>query len=135
MRRALLSAPLLASLFGCTPSAESIEQRRVLGAVDALRDAPATDLPGRRRLLEALEKQEASSPLARRARDDCAAAYRPLIEGNEATAAVSRALAHPATAPPTTLADLAAAEEKVKKSAEAMPACEKSAAELRRAAR
>ncbi len=135
MRPELLSALLLASLAACTPSAESIEQRRVLAAVDALRDAPATDLPARRKLLEALEKQEASSPFARRARDDCAAAYRLLIEGNEATAAVAKALAHPETAPPTTLSDLAAAEEKVKKSAEAMPACEKAAAELRRAAR
>jgi hypothetical protein len=135
MRPALHSALLLASLAACTPSAESIEQRRVLGAVDALRDAPATDLAGRRKLLEALEKQEASSPFARRARDDCAAAYRFLIEGNEATATVSRAIARPDTAPSTTLSDLAAAEEKIKKSAEAMPACEKAAAELRRAAR
>ena len=107
----------------------------MLAAIDALRDAPAADLPGRRRLLDGLEKHEAQTPLARRARDDCAAAYRLLIEGNEATEAVRKALAHPETAPPTTLSDLAAAEEKIEKSGEAMPGCEKAAAELRRATR
>jgi hypothetical protein len=135
VRPARAFAFALALVAGCTSAAESIEERRVLGAIDALRDAPATDLPGRRRLLDGLEKQEAHGPLTRRARDDCAAAYRLLIEGAEGTAAVTKALAHPETAPPTTLSDLAAAEEKIKKSAEAMPACERAAAELRRAAR
>ncbi|UQA61241.1 hypothetical protein [Polyangium aurulentum] len=135
MRLAFLFAAALAVVAGCGPSAETLEQRRVLAAIDALRDAPAMDVPARRRLLDALDKQEAQSPLARRARDDCAAAYRLLIEGNEATEAVRKALAHPETAPPTTLSDLAAAEEKIKKSGEAMPGCEKAAAELLRAAR
>jgi hypothetical protein len=135
VRLAFLFAAALAVLVGCGPSAESLEQRRVLDAIDALRDAPSVDLSGRRRLLDGLEKHQASSPLARRARDDCAAAYRLLIEGNEATETVRKALAHPETAPLTTLSDLAAAEEKIKKSGEAMPGCAKAAAELRRAAR
>jgi hypothetical protein len=123
------------ALSGCSSFGEAQEDRRVLLALDALRDAPGGDLSRRRRLLEALERQAATSLLARRARDMCADAYRLLIEGNERAEVVRRALAGSGAAPGAALSDLAAAEEKIKKSEAAMPACEKAAAELRHARR
>ncbi|MRG97378.1 hypothetical protein [Polyangium spumosum] len=116
---------------GCM-SAEAEEERVLLGAIDALRDAPAEDLGGRRALIDALVKRPAKSPQAERARDSCAEAYRLLVEGKEGVASVKRALGGPSPVPTTLLADLAAAEAKIEKSRdEAMPACEKASTELR----
>ncbi|HVK71444.1 MAG TPA: hypothetical protein VM694_43625 [Polyangium sp.] len=113
-------------------SAEAEEERVLLAAIEALRDAPAEDLTGRKNLLSALEKKPAPSPEARRARDSCVEAYRLLLEGKEGTEAVKRALGGAGPVPTTLLADLAAAEEKIRKSGdEAMPACAKAATELR----
>jgi hypothetical protein len=58
-------------------------------------------------------------------------AYRLLIEGKEETASVKRGLERPAEASKTLLADLSRAEEKLRRSEELMPACEKAAASLR----
>ncbi|MDC3953354.1 hypothetical protein [Polyangium jinanense] len=130
-RTTLLLALGLGSALGCT-SAEAEEERALLAAIEALRNAPAEDLGGRKNLLSALEKKPARSPEAQRARDGCAEAYRLLLEGKEGTEGVKRALGGGGPVPTTLLADLAAAEEKIKKSSEqAMPACEKAAAELR----
>ncbi|TKD04538.1 hypothetical protein [Polyangium fumosum] len=121
----------LASALGCT-SAGAEQERALLAAIEALRDAPAEDLAGRKNLLSALETKPAPSPEAQRARDNCVEAYRLLGEGKEGTEAVKRALGGAGPVPKTLLADLAAAEEKIRKSSEeAMPACEKAATELR----
>ena len=113
-------------------SAEAEEERALIAAIEALRDAPAEDLAGRKARIDALLKKPAKSPQAQRARDSCAEAYRLLVEGKEGTEGVKRALGGPGPVPKTLLADLAAAEEKIRKSSEeAMPACEKAATELR----
>jgi hypothetical protein len=126
----LFVLPLVAAAFLGCPSAEALEDRVILAALAALRDAPAEDLANRKKLVGELEKKPATSLLARRVRDDCARAYRLLVEGQEATATVTRAMARPGGTT-SLLADLARAEEKIRQSEEAMPACEKAAAELR----
>ncbi len=129
-RSARHSALGLVFALGCT-SASAVEERAVITAIEQLRDAPAEDLEGRKRLIDVLEKKPAPTPEAERARDSCASAYRLLVEGKEGVASVQRWLGRPSEAPKTLLADLAAAEEKLEQSEEALPSCEKAAAELR----
>jgi hypothetical protein len=67
------------------------------------------------------------------ARDACARAYRPLLEGSALSARVKAALDDPGRSPPAqVLVDLASADTKIKESAAAMPACDSALAELRR---
>jgi len=121
-----LSIPLAGCSFG-----EHAEDRAIIAAIGALRDASSDDLGRRMRLVEELEKKPATSALGRRARDACASAYRTLVEGQEAADRVRRGLAGPASeAPKNLLADLAASEEKIRKAEAEMPSCEKAAAEL-----
>jgi hypothetical protein len=130
-KTASLFALGLAFVFGCM-SVEAEEERALIAAIEVLRDAPAEDLASRKNLIEALAKKPAKGPEAQRARDDCALAYRLLVEGKEGTDGVKRALGGPGPVPKTLLADLAAAEEKIRKSSEeAMPACQKAATDLR----
>jgi hypothetical protein len=101
-----------------------------MAAVDELRDSAAADLPARRALVEKLEKLPASTPLARSARDDCAKAYRVLVDGKEKLAKLKHALDDPSGSAKDTLGDWAKAQQLAKDIEQAMPLCEKAAAEL-----
>ena len=116
----------------CGPSAEEREAAAVLRAVDVLRDAPAEPAARRRELLEELARAPAADPRAARARDECAKAYRLLLDGTALEAKVRAALADPAAVTPGVLGQLVEAEAKVKESAAAMPGCDTAVADLRR---
>lgn len=129
-----LQAPAVA-LFCCVLvvpacSRDKTEDRAVLAALDDVRDSGPAEVKTRRALIEKLEKLPASNPLARSARDDCVKAYRTLVDGNEATAKVKRAIEDPNASAKDSLASLAAAEDLIKRAEQTMPACEKSAADL-----
>jgi len=111
-------------------SRDAAEDRAVIAALDDLRDSAAAELTTRRALIEKLEKLPASTPLARSARDDCVKAYRTLVDGNEATAKLTRAIADPNVSAKDTLDGLARAEDLIKRTEQTMPACNKAAAEL-----
>jgi hypothetical protein len=104
----------------------------VLHAINKLRDAPAEALSMRESLVAELEKVQASSPPAVRARDACAHAYRLLIEGKKLSERVAKQIADPSTLTLEVGRDLDAADAKIKESAAAMPACETASADLRR---
>jgi hypothetical protein len=122
-------------LLGCGPSKETVEAERVLRAIDVLRDSPGAAPVSRIELAGELERLPVTSPLAVAARDACARAYRLLIEGAALSDRVHKALDQPDAAAGAVLDDLAQAEAKIKKSSEAMPDCDRAAAELRRATR
>jgi hypothetical protein len=126
-----VAAALASPGFGCGPSAEAQEAARVLRAIDALRDATAEPLSAREGLVADLERQEAKSEKAARARDACAKAYRLLNEGKSLQARVEKALATPGSSGLDTLRDLGAAEAKIKESASAMPDCDSASSALR----
>ncbi|HSN96914.1 MAG TPA: hypothetical protein VLS89_01410 [Candidatus Nanopelagicales bacterium] len=130
--RAALLVVLVVMAAACGPSAEEREAAAVLRAVDVLRDAPAEPAARRRELLEELTRVPAVEPRAARARDDCARAYRLLLDGTALEAKVRAALADPAAITPGVLGELVEAEAKVKESAAAMPACDTAVADLRR---
>lgn len=134
MRRAsLLAAALLLlsfSLPACGNPHEAAERDAVLRALDALRDAPSTDLPRRRGLLSALEHTAATVPDALHARDTCVAAYRPLLDGTELQEGIRAELAK-ADPAPSLVGRLLEAEAKIKQSATVMPDCERAIAALR----
>ncbi|WP_437675533.1 hypothetical protein [Sorangium sp. So ce131] len=136
---ALAALAVLCAGPGCGRSAEDQEADALLHAIDALRDAPSEPRAAREALLAALERQPASTPPAASARDTCVRAYRSLLDATAAEARVRALLAAPAgSAGPgalSDLADLAAAEVKLKESAEVMPKCAEALSELRRAAR
>lgn len=111
-------------------STEAREDQAVLAALDALRDSAADDLAHRRRLIDALTKLPASSPLAREARDTCAEAYRLLVEGREGISKLKADMERLEGAPKNSTADLTAVQEKIEKSQTAMQACQKAAVEL-----
>lgn len=127
----IVLSSLAFGVLGCGPSAEAEEARRVLRSIDALRDAPTEPLSAREPLLTDLERQEAKGPIAVRARDACAKAYRSLIEGKTLQEKVEKALKTPGGSGVETLRDLMAAEEKIKESAQVMPDCDKASGELR----
>ncbi|MFO0759508.1 MAG: hypothetical protein U0359_23655 [Byssovorax sp.] len=135
---ALLSLGLIglacACLAGCEDRQRAVDQEAVARALDALRDAPARDLPRRRGLLRALEATPAQDPDAVRARDTCAAAYRPLLDGTEAEEGVKAELDKEDPSP-TLIARLLDAEAKIKQSATIMPDCERASLALRAPAR
>ncbi|MGK4008736.1 hypothetical protein WMF31_39375 [Sorangium sp. So ce1036] len=133
---ALAALAPVAAAPGCGQSAADREADALLHAIDVLRDAPSEPRAAREALLAAVERQPASTPPAQRARDACARAYRLLLDATAAEARVRALLAAPAaSAGPGALSDLAAADAKVKESAEVMPACAEALSELRRAAR
>jgi hypothetical protein len=140
-RPSLAAALLLFFLAaGCrTPeSPEHQRDRELLRALDALRDAPAEDLPGRRKLMEALVRQEAGTRAGERARDACAKAYGLLIEVKEQTRSASRALADAgadAGLPAGALLDLSLVTVKLEQAEAAMTDCDVAAGELRGALR
>ncbi|MEO7330873.1 MAG: hypothetical protein ABI193_20025 [Minicystis sp.] len=132
-RASLLVAALLlsfSSLPGCARREDALERDAVLHALDALRDAPSTDLPRRRGLLHALEHTAATRPEVVRARDTCVAAYRPLLDGTELQEGIRTELAK-ADPAPTLIARLLEAEAKIKQSATVMPDCERAIVALR----
>jgi hypothetical protein len=111
-------------------SSEAREDRAVIAAIDKLRDSSADDLTNRHLLIDVLGKLPATSPLARQARDACAEAYRLMAEGKEGTSKVKAEFERTGAAPKNAIADLAEAEEKLKKSEPAMRACQKATIEL-----
>jgi hypothetical protein len=111
-------------------SRDAAEDRAVIAALNELRDSAAADLPARRALIEKLEKLPASTPLARSARDECVKAYRALVDGKEAVAKLEHAIDDPNASAKDALAGLAGAEDLIKRSEQAMPACDKAAADL-----
>ncbi|WP_437689006.1 hypothetical protein [Sorangium sp. So ce176] len=136
---ALVALAALHGASGCGRSAEQHEADALLRAIDVLRDAPSEPRAAREALLAELERQPASTPPAVSARDTCARAYRLLLDATAAEARVRALLEAPAgSAGPGTLGDLtdlAAADAKIKESAETMPRCAEALSELRRAAR
>ena len=120
---------VLCVLLGLACSRDAAEDRAVIAAVDELRDSAAADPSARRALIEKLEKLPASTPLARSARDECVKAYRALVDGKEAMAKFKHALEDP-KASAKDLGDLAGTEDLIKRSEEAMPACNKAAVDL-----
>jgi hypothetical protein len=130
-RGALLAFLGLVTL-GCDGSSPDVaERRRIVAAVDAVRDAPSQDSVRRRKLLEGLEREAATVPAAVLARDACAAAYRPLVDGNDLADGVQRALARGSAPDPSLEGDLREAEAAVARSRAAMPACEQALDALR----
>lgn len=127
--RRVCFAVLCCLYLGCS-SSEAREDRAVLAALDALRDSSSDDPTKRRELIDALSKLPASSPLAREARDECADAFRLMLEGKEGTLKVKADLERLGIPPKNAEQDLAAAEEKLKKSETAMRACQKASIEL-----
>jgi len=123
----LVFACLLAC--GCQ-SREAREDRAVQDAIDVLRDSPPDDLITRRARIDALQKLPATTPLARDARDACSEAYLLVVEGKQATSKLKAEMERLGAPPKNALADLALAEEKIKKSEPAMRACQKAAIEL-----
>ncbi|WP_437483919.1 hypothetical protein WME75_43740 [Sorangium sp. So ce1014] len=136
---ALAALAVLAAAPGCGRSAERQEADALLHAIDVLRDAPSEARAAREALLAELERQPASTPPAASARDTCARAYRLLLDATAAEARVRALLEAPdgAAGPGalSDLTDLAAADAKVKESAEIMPKCAEALSNLRRAAR
>ncbi|WP_437576912.1 hypothetical protein [Sorangium sp. So ce887] len=133
---ALAALAALAAAPGCGRSAERQEADALLHAIDVLRDAPSEPRAAREALLAGLERQPASTPPAASARDTCARAYRLLLDATAAEARVRALLEAPdGSAGPGALSDLAAADAKVKESAEIMPKCAEALSNLRRAAR
>ncbi len=134
MRRELAALFALFALVlvgGCGPSPEAIERERVLGTIDALRDAPKGEIIERTRLLEELERSSLKTPVAARARDACLKAYRPLLEALELERAVKQGLEGASPPDPMLLTRIATAEAKVEQSSLAMPGCEQAVAALR----
>jgi hypothetical protein len=111
-------------------STETREEQAILAALDALRDSSSDDQTKRHQLIDALGKLPATTPLARQARDECADAYRLMAEGKEGTLKIKSELERTGMAPKNALADLEAAEAKLKKSEPAMRACQKASVEL-----
>jgi hypothetical protein len=134
-RSLALGLGLAVSVLACGRRAELAEADRVLHAIDAVRESPPEALDARARLIDALEKQQATIPAAAQARDACTKAYRLLLDGRRLSDRVKKGLGSPATVDPTILSDLATADAKIKASMEAMPACETAEADLRRKAR
>ncbi|WP_437599363.1 hypothetical protein [Sorangium sp. So ce590] len=133
---ALAALAAVAAAPGCGRSAERQEADALLRAIDVLRDAPSEPRAAREALLAELERQPASTPPAASARDTCARAYRLLLDATAAEARVRALLEAPdGSAGPGALSELAAADAKVKESAEIMPKCAEALSNLRRAAR
>jgi hypothetical protein len=128
-------AALAIAMMGCGRSGELAEIDRIGRAVDAVRDAPGDAVDAREKLVAELAGQAATLPEAVAARDRCAEAYRLLVDGKRLSARVKSAMKDPASMGPGVLADLVAAEEKVKASAAAMPACDTARAALAKRAR
>ncbi|WP_438034000.1 hypothetical protein [Sorangium sp. So ce204] len=133
---ALAAVAMVQAAPGCGRSAEQQEADALLHAIDVLRDAPSEPREAREALLAELERQPASTPPAASAKDTCARAYRLLLDATAAEARVRALLEAPdGAAGPGALADLVAADAKVKESAEVMPRCAEALAILRRSGR
>ena len=117
-------ALLLLFLFGCDRSPDEAERRRILDAIDAVRDAPRQDSVRRSGLLDGLARQSVTVPEALRAREACVSAYRLLFEGDDMAGRLDRALARGGSPGPSFAEDLRAAEDKIIRAKAAMPGCE-----------
>jgi hypothetical protein len=129
---AAIGALTMAGASGCGPSQEKIEANRVLTAIDRVRDAPVEPPSAREAPLTELERVQASSPPAVKARDACAKAFRLLVDGKKLSDRVAKQLADPRTLTLQVAQELADAEAKIEESAASMPACETAVADLRR---
>lgn len=127
LARAAVAALTLA---GCGPSPESIERGLILVAIDRVRDAPAGEIIGRRKLIADLQQTPAVVPEIARARDTCATAYRLLLDGIELQTDV-RAELEKGDAGPSLAARLLEAESRIKRSDTVMPDCARAIAGLR----
>ena len=128
LARGAFAALLL--LGACGPSPEAIERGRVLVALDRVRDAPAGEIPIRRKLIADLDQMVAVVPDVIRARDTCVTAYRLLIDGTEIQNGV-RAELEKGEPSPALAARLLEAESRIKQSQIVMPDCERAIAGLR----
>lgn len=126
---ALAALALMAA--ACGPTGDDVERDRVVRAIDALRDAPGGGIEARRLLLADLEHQPAAAPPAALARDACVAAYRPMLDADQASREIQRAVEAGEADRPDLPARLADAEAKVTEAKRLMPACERALAELR----
>ncbi len=108
----------------CGLSEETRERSRIVAAVEALRNAPASDNTGRIGLAEKLANEPAHAPKAVHARDVCAKAYRLLAESNLAEEAAERAIETPEAGQATRgLTALVEAQKKLDASRSEMAAC------------
>ena len=131
MKTSVLLAGLLA-LASCGPSEEVLEARRVARAIDLVRDAPNDPVSGRKALLEKLEAEPIKGAVALAAREACAKAYRPFVEGQELEAHVRAKLGGPPEElDPSVLAALAGAEAKLGEAKAAMPECDRALHDLK----
>ncbi len=129
MRHALALLLLAAA---CGPSAEDAERDRVLRAADALRDAPGAAIEPRRRLLAELERQPAAYPAAALARDTCVEAYRHMLDADETSLDIQRAVEAGDAARQGLAEKLGEAEADLAEAKRRMPDCERALADLRR---
>ncbi len=130
MRLARAAAAAALTLAACGPSPEAIERGLILVAIDRVRDAPAGEIVGRRKLVAELQRTPAVVPEIARARDTCATAYRLLLDGIELQSGV-RAELEKGDAGPSLAARLLEAESRIKQSDTVMPDCERAIAGLR----
>ena len=109
----------------CDRTPDVAERRRVVAAIDAVRDAPRQDSFRRRKLLDDLVGQPATVPEAIRARDACGSTYRLLLDGDDIAFALQSALARGGSPLARSLGgDLREAEDKITRARAAMPECE-----------
>lgn len=121
---------VLGACSACGPSPEAVERGRILVAIDRVRDAPAGEIVGRRKLVVDLQQTPAVVPEIVRARDTCATAYRLLLDGTELQNGV-RAELEKGDPGPALATRLLEAESRIKQSDTVMPDCERAIAGLR----
>jgi hypothetical protein len=116
----------------CGPSAESLECARILAAIDALRNSPATEPTGRLALAEKLASENAVVPEAVHARDACAKAYRLFAQSSLAeTEAEKSFVSKDKESALDTLTSLDAAQKKLVEANALMTKCSEASTVLR----
>jgi hypothetical protein len=125
----------LLPLLACACSAshdEARDRHRVATAIDAVRDTPASEVERRIQLANELEKLDVRTPLALKARDECAKAYKSMADSTKLAAIASAGLDPKSSADPA--ATLAAARDAIKAqddSDAAMASCSDASAAIR----
>jgi hypothetical protein len=126
-------ATALLALAACSASHDEARDRhRVAYAIDAIRDVPPEDVEDRIKLANNLAALDVRTPLAVRARDECAKAYRSLADSTRLTAIASSGLDPKSSADPK--ATLAAARDAIAAqdaSEAAMSSCADASAAIR----
>jgi len=125
-------AALATLVAACGPSAEKLEAARLLRAVEVVRAAPPRgDVEARLRLVDALEREPATLPVALRAREHCGKAFRAMFEAEGLLAEAEREMTREAPKITDVAIMTAGAERKVEESRVAMEACDLAAGALR----